>query len=99
MSRAITARGPLGEAATGDLAAHDGELDSEGEDLGGLGHSVDPVHPDALEYDTDEAIQEADHQGGRHRPAVSQLAKFGLPDVGPFRQTEEPPLSGNRREE
>ena len=72
-----------GEAGTGDLAAQDGELVSEDEDLGVLGHRVYPVHPDTLKHATDQAVEETERHGGRDWSDASSLVKAGVALLDP----------------
>jgi len=79
-----------GEAGTGDLAAHDGELVSEDEDLCILGHGVHPVHPDTLEDATDQTVEETERHSERACWDASWLVKLCVAFLDPSRSRHRP---------
>jgi hypothetical protein len=64
-----------GEAGTGGLALEHGQLVTQHEDLGVLGHRVHPMNPNHLDDTADEAVEEGERHGRRASPSSSCLVK------------------------
>jgi hypothetical protein len=91
---------PVGprEPRSSDLAAEDGELVSEHEDLGILGDVAHPMQPSGLDDATDKAIEEAEGHDSAGSPPRSWLVKPKIrlldPSGSPARRRIDPPLAG-----
>jgi hypothetical protein len=70
---------------SGDLAAKDGHLVVEHEDLGVLGHFAHPLQLEQLDEATDQAGEKAERHGQPRSPAPWFLIKIENRVVGSFR--------------